>query len=176
MTVEVYLGREFQFGHEHRVFGEFLQELVARFEESQDLYLVVGEVEVDAAKIDMLLLSPGAIIIADFKEMRAVSAATAGSVRLQGGEIGPWKYVLPNGTCHTLGGEAKDTNPYQQLAGFHGKFATWLARRSPQILGESWPRRRVRHHTFAWAVISPGFDGDRSELDLPWPQIQDNYS
>lgn len=175
MTVEVYLGREFQFGHEHRVFGEFLQELIARFEESQDLYLVVGEVEVDAAKIDMLLLGPGAIIIADFKEIRAASTAVAGSVRLRGGETGPWEYILPDGSCHALGGKEKVTNPYEQLAGFHDKFAIWLSRRSSQILGESWSRRRVRHHTFAWAVISPGFDGDHSQLDLPWAHIQDDY-
>lgn len=50
MTVEIYKGRTFQYGHERQACGEFLQDLKERFDEVDDLYIVVIEVDVNGLR------------------------------------------------------------------------------------------------------------------------------
>jgi len=177
MAVEIYLGRLFRHGHERRAFGLFVQDLVARFASSDELYIVVAEVDANTAAMDLLLLSARAIIIADFKELTAAHPADAAHIHISGKENGQWQYSLPGRSDSVgMGGLAgRDKNPYKQMDQMRRKFAEWLAQHAKTITGESWSIPEALRKVQAWAVISPGFDEQTNDLDLPWEQIADQF-
>ena len=177
MTVEFYLGRLFCHGHERRALGLFARDLLHKFEQSDGLYMVICEVDAGAAAMDLLLLSPRSLIIADLKQLTAARPDQAGQIHLSGKQNGQWLYRLPEDVgLKPMGGEAgRNKNPYKQLEQMRYNFADWLADHSRSILGEVWTRTQALDHLKAWVAISPGFDGDTSDLDLPWNEIYDKF-
>lgn len=174
MTVRVFTGRGFQKGHERRAFGEFLQDLINRYDASDVSFFVIGEVDAGPAKMDLLLISSGALIIADIKELTAADKKDADELQLAGKQNGQWEYLLPDGTKCPMGGYGKKDNPYQQLERIRFQFSEWLTPRSSNIFGSSITKNQILDRLGAWCVISPGFNGDTRYLDLPWNDIQDN--
>ena len=67
MTVEVYLGERFKYPHERRALGRFLTSMIDAFEAADRLYMVVVEPQLNNAEMDLLLLSPTAVVIVEFK-------------------------------------------------------------------------------------------------------------
>jgi hypothetical protein len=176
MTIEVYIGERFRYGPERRAFGRFIQDMLNAYEQVEETYFVVAEFDADSAAIDLLLLHSKAMILADFKELTAAEAKDRDKIRLRGKQNGQWEYLLPNGRANPLGGKGKTTNPYQQLERFRYDFADWLGKRSNKIFGGTWSSRQMMRALSAWVVISPGFDGETAELDLPWEDIQNNHN
>jgi tetratricopeptide (TPR) repeat protein len=175
MTVEVYIGKEFRYGQERRAFGEFVQDMLNRYGDSDELYFIAAELDANAAAIDILLLHAKGLILCDLKYLSAVNTATAARVHLQCKQNGPWIYRLPEGKECLLGGHGKHDSPYQQLFRFRHEFADWLSERSRKIFGNFWTHGNALDHISAWSVISPGFDGSLDDMDLPWEEIRDNH-
>jgi len=172
MTVEIFKGRLFQYGHERRALGVFLQELVRRFDESDELYLVVIEVDANGANIDLLLLSTRVIIVVDIKELTGAIYSTPASIHLQGKENGAWLYQPGEGReAIRLGGARNKSNPYKQVEQNRHHFAEWLCQNGKAINRGVWDKKLALERTRAWVAISPGFDGKADDLLLPWDQI-----
>jgi hypothetical protein len=176
MGVNIYTGKGFKNPEERGEFGSFVQELIARYGESDIQYYVIGEIDVLSAKLDLLLITQKSLIIADFKKLTAATKDIASKVHLRGKQNGPWEYVLPNGKTCTMGGSGKKDNPYQQLESFRHEFAEWLASNSQSILGKPVKKADFMNMLGAWAVIDPGFDENLKDLALPWDEIHDRRS
>lgn len=173
MTVEVYKGRVFQHGHERRALGVFLQDLKGRFDNSDDLYIVVIEIDANGAAVDLLLLSPRTIILADLKELTAAKEEAADNIQIEGLVNGTWKYSVPTQEQKIiLGGSAnKGKNPYIQLERMRHNFANWLEIKIPIVTGIAWDHKKALDYLKGWVVLSPGFDGNTDSLELPWDEI-----
>lgn len=115
MTVEVYLCEKFQHRHERRAFGRFLQEMLDRFSDSTDLYLIIGEPEANTASMDMIVLTHRALVVVELKELTYAEGLSNAEIRLNGKENGGWEYSLEGGSTYQMGGVGKDRNPYQQV-------------------------------------------------------------
>jgi len=166
MTVEVYLGKKFQYEHERRAFGEFLRDMLDRYEDDGDLYVVVVEAEANTAAMDLLIITPRALIVADFKELGHAEGCDSSVIKLKAKESGDWKYALPDGKSYPMG-QPGGNNPYQQLRSFNYRLAKWLAGHSQDLPGGPWSEKQAQRKTELWSVISPGFDEETSSLDFP---------
>lgn len=175
MTVEVYLGDHFKQPHERRALGRFLTGMVDAFETADRLYMVIVEPQLKSAEMDLLLIGPTAIVIVEFKELTHVEEAERQRVRLFGKENGPWQYRLPDGRIITLGDPAKRKNPYRQVRQMRYDFAQWCEGHVDAMPAGLRSKGDVLKHTSAWVVVTPGFDGDLSELDLPWTNSEFNH-
>lgn len=178
MAVEVYLGRLFHHGHERRALGKFLKKLIERANTADGLFMVVVEVDANSAAMDLLLLSSRCIIIADLKQLTAAHEKNAPDIHLAGKENGQWTYTIPPGgfSKGLGGGGGKDKNPYKQLDQMRHKFADWLVNNSQKCFGKTLTSNEALDRLRSWAVICPGFDGDKKDLALPWDQIFDHHN
>lgn len=171
MTVEVYLCEKFQHGHERRAFGRFLQEMLDRFGESSDLYLIIGEPEANTASMDMIILTRRAMIVVELKELSNAEGMSSEKISLNGAEKGGWVYSVEGGADVTMGGVGKERNPYQQVKGNNYKLRDWLSTHPEFLPGGRWVKEEAIRKFYSWVVISPGFNKEKSRLDLPWEEI-----
>jgi len=173
MTVEVYIGRHFEHGHERRALGLFLQDLKKRFEGSDTHYIVVTEIDANGAALDLLLLSNRTIILADLKELTAAKQEDAESIQIEGQTNGIWHYSIPSQDRKIpLGGSSnKGKNPYTQMERMRHDFADWLVEKIPSITGKKLDHKTCLDHINSLVVLSPGFDENLEQLDLPWEEI-----
>jgi tetratricopeptide (TPR) repeat protein len=171
MTVEVYLGEKFHYEHERRAFGRFLQEMLDRYEDTDDLYIVIVEAEANMAAMDLLIITPRALIVVDFKELIYAEGVDSSQIILEGKENGAWKYSLPDGGNYFMG-EAGAKNPYRQLLRINYKLGEWLYDHREGLPGKCRSAKEASKRSMLWVVISPGFNRDASNVDLPWKTIR----
>jgi tetratricopeptide (TPR) repeat protein len=163
MTVEIYLSRRFEYAHERRALGEFLMDLHECFAQSERLYCVVVEPQVDDHEIDLLLLSQSAIIVVELKHLGQAEGHERKLIHLLGGENGSWHYRLPSGSLR----EHRGNNPYRQAGKMRHALAEWLDAHLAGLPGGAWTSKKAHGHVLGWVTVSPGFDDDTSDLDLP---------
>jgi len=171
MTVEVYLCEKFQHRHERRAFGRFLQEMLDRFGESTDLYLIIGEPEANTASMDMIVLTHCALIVVELKELTYAEGLGSLEISLNGTEKGGWEYSLEGGSTYNMGGVGKDQNPYQQVKDHNYKLRDWLTNHPDFLPGGPWSKNEAIRRIYSWVVVSPGFTKEKTKLDLPWEKI-----
>lgn len=124
----------------------------------------------------MLLIPSRAIIIAEMKQLTAASEKPPHLIKLRGKENGPWDYTLMDeDKTSRIGGLHNKKNPYKQIEQNRHDFAEWLTQNSKSIFGSSWTKRETLKKLCGWLVISPGFNGDISEINLPWNDIKDQH-
>ena len=167
MSVEVYLGKRFDYSHERRALGRFLKNMYDCFEGNDELYFVVVEPQANRANIDLLLVSSSAIVIIEFKQLTQAEESERHQVHLLGKQNDVWNYHLPSGRTFNLGSPTKTRNPYRQTRDMRFELAKWIKDHARSFLGMQWSEHRTLNHVHAWVVVSPGFDGDMSDLDLP---------
>src|SRR5512135_1357754 len=126
MTIEVYVGQRFEHEYERRALAWFLKDMLASFGDCDTLYQVVVETKVNSADIDLLLISPTAIVIVEFKAFVHAEDSEAQHIHLVGRLNDPWQYVLPNGRPYTIGDPGKHKNPYIQTSKMRYELANWL--------------------------------------------------
>ncbi|MCA9945768.1 MAG: hypothetical protein KC449_19935, partial [Anaerolineales bacterium] len=63
MTVELWLGSEFEHAHEMRALREILTQLVTHFADDSELYLLMANFYCDGEEIDLALIKKRAVII-----------------------------------------------------------------------------------------------------------------
>lgn len=172
MAVEVYLCEKFRYAHERKAFGRFLQEMLDRYGESPDLYLIIGEPEANTAAMDMIVLTHRALIVVEMKELTYAEGLDSSEIVLRGKEKGGWEYTLVGGPTYNMGAFGKDRNPYQQVKDHNYKLRDWLVSHSDKLPGGSWSKNDAIRRIYSWVVISPGYNPQKSELDLPWREIE----
>ena len=170
MPVEVYVSEKFRHSHERKAFGRFLQEMLDRYQDSDDLYLIIVEPEANTAAMDMLILTPRAIIIVELKELGFAQGEEIENIILHASEGGDWEYTIGNGSTYPVGGRKK-RNPYQQVKQHRYHLRDWLSKHSTDLPGGPWSDFDTLRKIYAWVVISPGFHVESSEFDLPWGEI-----
>jgi tetratricopeptide (TPR) repeat protein len=171
MSVEVYLCEKFQYRHERKAFGRFLQEMLDRFRESDDLYLIIGEPEANTASMDLIVLTHRALIVVELKELIFAEGLSKEQISLRGTEKGDWGYSLQGGSKYRLGGASRDRNPYQQIKRQNYHLRDWLVDHSDHLSGGPWSKQKAIRSIYSWVAISPGFDQASSDVDLPWSEI-----
>lgn len=171
MTVEVFICEKFKHRHERKAFGRFLQEMLDRFRDSTDLYLIIGEPEANTASMDMIILTHHALIVVELKELTYAEGLDSSEVSLHGKENGGWEYALEGGSTYSMGAVGKDRNPYQQIKDHNYKLRDWLCNHSDKLSGGPWSKGDAIRRIYSWVVISPGYNPQQSDLDLPWQEI-----
>ena len=88
MTVELWLGNEFEHAHEMRALRAILNQMVEHFTDSKDLYLLLGNFYCDGADIDLTIIKKNAVIILELKECDApVTGGPNGNWQINGGTM-----------------------------------------------------------------------------------------
>jgi hypothetical protein len=141
MTVEVYIGKNFHTSHERDTFGRFLQEMVDCFEESEELYLVAVEPEINTSSLDLFVITERALITVELKRLSMASDKT--DITLQATESAPWKYLTP-ASIYTVGGSHNTGNPYRQVNTKRHRISDWLRDHSANLPGGPWPATGCR--------------------------------
>jgi tetratricopeptide (TPR) repeat protein len=171
MTVDVYLCDKFQHRHERKAFSRFLQEMLDRYRESPDYYLIIGEPEANTASMDLIVLSQCALIAVELKELTYAEGIDLTDIYLAATEKGTWEYRIENGSTYQMGGVGKERNPYQQVKDHNYKLRDWLVSHPEHLPGAPWDLKDALQRIYSWVVISPGFNTTVSNLDLPWKEI-----
>ena len=68
VTVQLWIGQEFDTTHERRALRSFLNDMQARFGQSDDLYLVLANFFIGGRQIDLAVLKRDAVIVIELKE------------------------------------------------------------------------------------------------------------
>lgn len=68
MTVELWIGEEFDTSQERRALDRFLTEMSTDFGQSDELYLILANYYLDGRQIDLTVLKQNAIIVIELKE------------------------------------------------------------------------------------------------------------
>ena len=171
MTIQVYLCEKFHTGHERKAFGRFLQEMIDRYGDSDDDLLIIGEPEANTASMDLIVLSPNAFIVVELKELTLAEGLDGSEVTLSGTEKGAWHYTVEGIGTYPLGGSGKKRNPYQQVKNNNYLLRDWLLDHTQHLPGGSWTRGNAIKRFYSWVVISPGYNREKSNVDLPWDVI-----
>ncbi len=159
MPVEVFLCEKFRYRHERKAFGRFLQEMLDRFRDSNDSYVIIGEPEANTASMDMIVLTHHAMIVVELKELTYAAETEDLEIVLRGTEKGGWEYKIEGQSTYSLGAVGKDRNPYQQVRDHNYKLRDWLVGHSEFLPGGPWSKDQAIRKIYSWVVISPGHNG-----------------
>lgn len=96
MTIHAFIGEKASRTHENLIFREFLDQLAARWGESSDWIYVVANAMWNGAEIDLVVLLPGMVVVADFKSHKGyLTGAENGRWRASGVEVKGGSYANP---------------------------------------------------------------------------------
>lgn len=175
MTVELWVGKEFEHAHEMRALRTVLSQMVEHFGDSNELYLLLSNFYCDGADIDLAVIKKNAVIIVELKECDAP---------VMGGPNSDWRIeaggILNEGRL----------NPYQQVRKYRYALQNYLNRKRYDFLPAQKAGRMDFDHTSGLVVFSPRLASaskieivprDRKwfnvvGLDRLWAEIEDQRS
>ena len=141
MTVELWVGQDFDTTHERAALARFLSNMQEKFENSKDRYFVLANFYLDGGQIDLAVLKNKAIIVIEMKECSDPFRAT---------ENGDW-VTIPGNTIIGTGGK----NPFEQVKQYRLRWMNYLQKNQSSFLAPS----KINHirfdHTSAIVCISP---------------------
>lgn len=111
MTVELWIGKQFDTSYERTALDRFMNDMEYLFGNTEELYLVLANYYIDNRQIDLTVLKHDAIIPIELKECHEPFLAS---------ENGDW--ITPSG--HLLG--TKERNPFQQIRESRIKWLNYL--------------------------------------------------
>ena len=157
MTVECWIGQEFEHAHEMRAFRTVLQQLVEHFSEPGELVCLLANFYCNGADIDLAVVKERAVILIELKECdQPVSGNPNGDWRTQNGAI------LNQGRL----------NPYQQVRQYRYDLMNYMTSQRLAFLPEQRARQISFEHVSAMVVFSPHLaPGSRFEIpprDKKW--------
>ena len=140
MTVELWLGSEFEHAHEMRALREILTQLVTHFADDSELYLLMANFYCDGEEIDLALIKKRAVIILELKECEtAVTGSPNGEWRTQDG--------------HTL--NAGRRNPFQQVRQYRYTLMNYMQLHRYEFLNQQKAGQVSFEHISGLVVFSP---------------------
>jgi len=150
MSFELWMGpEEFQHTGERRALVELVRQMVSRFEDAPETYVLLADVpRFERTQIDLLLLKRHGILLIELKSTSCDDGV------LHGTEHGDW-WIEYEGSTHELNEDR--WNPYEQVKGQRKALSQLLASRLAGRLGG------LNEELIAGLVaIHPGFDEARS--------------
>ena len=105
MTVELWLGNEYEHTHEMKALGAFLEKMIRLYGESDQLFLVMANFYCGGEEIDLAVFKRDGIVIIELKDV---------DVSVSGGENGRWMIETGDGSKKPLY-TSRSRNPYQQV-------------------------------------------------------------
>jgi hypothetical protein len=84
LTIELWIGEEFQTSQERRALDHFLTDMNSSFGQSNELYLILANYCISGRQIDLTVLKKNAIIVIELKECADPFRAT---------ENGDWQTI-----------------------------------------------------------------------------------
>lgn len=176
MTVELWMGAEFEHAHEMRALRAVLQQMVEHFGLEQDLYLLLANFFCEGEEIDVAVVKRNAVIVVELKECAApVAGGPNGEWRIEGGR------VLNEGRRH---------NPYQQVRRYRYALMNYLNLHRYDLLPAQKAGQVSFEHVSGLVVFSPSLAAG-SQIEIPgrdekwfgvvgldklWAEIQDQRS
>jgi hypothetical protein len=151
VAVELWMGSEFEHAHEMRALRVVLAQMVERFDDSKDLYLLLANFYCDGAEVDLAVLKKNAVIVIDLKECDApVMGGPNGDWRAQGGG------VLNQGR----------PNPYQQVRKYRYTLMNYLNLHRYDFLNKQKAGQVSFEHVSGLVVFSPTMSAG-SQIEIP---------
>lgn len=172
IMVEVYINQNFRTTHERLAFDNLETQLRDKWENRDELIILLGNFEWLGNEIDAVVAKPDTIIILELKDY-------GGSIRFS--ENGNW-------TADSIAiASSKYANPFLQLRNYRNKFIDFLATKDKIILSENnrvdWRRTSgfiVFHKKFEIENVQEGFFGRNRWLQLSYlvelPQLIDQIT
>jgi hypothetical protein len=176
VTVELWMGSEFEHAHEMRALRAVLAQMVEHFGDAGDLYLLLANFFCDGEEIDLAVVKKNAVIVVELKECAApVVGRPNGAWRIQG-----------DGILN----EGRRRNPYQQVRQYRYALMNYLTRQRFDFLSSQKARQVRFEHVSGLVVFSPTMSaGSQIEisprdrkwfgvagLDSLWAEINDQRS
>jgi hypothetical protein len=156
VTVQLWIGQEFDTSHERAALHRFWNDMQSRFGQSQDLYLVLANYFIDGRQVDLTVLKRDAIIIIELKECPEPFQATENSGWL----------TIPAGRAVGTGGQ----NPFQQAKDYRFRWIDFLQNNQGKFLPPAKAQSMDFGHVSAFVAVSPSLHPDsQNQLPrLPW--------
>ncbi|MBC8263727.1 MAG: NERD domain-containing protein [Anaerolineales bacterium] len=152
MTVEFWIGQEFDTTHERHALKRFLDDMQAKYGHSNDTYFILANFSLMGKQIDLTVLKRDAIIVIDLKERNEPFRAR---------ENGPW---LTLSTHREIKGSDKQ-NPLEQVKNYRKRWMSYLNKHQSEFLAQG--NSMDRTHTSAIVAISPTLHPDTQD-ELPY--------
>lgn len=176
MTVELWMGVEFEHAHEMRALRAVLEQMVEQFGPKQDLYLLLANFFCEGEEIDLAVVKRNAVIVVELKECAAP---------VTGGPNGEWR-IEGGGTLN----EGRRHNPYQQVRKYRYALMNYLNLHRYDLFSAQKAGQVSFEHVSGLVVFSPSLATDtrieiprRDEkwfgvvgLDELWAEIRDQRS
>ncbi len=148
MSVEFWIGQEFDTTHERHALKRFLDDMQARYGHSSDTYFILVNFSLLGKQIDLTVLKRDAVIVIDLKEC---------AEPFQARENGPW---LTLSTQREIKGSDKQ-NPLEQVNDYRKRWMSYLKEHQSKFLAQVNSMNFT--HTSAVVAISPTLHPDTQD-------------
>lgn len=153
MSVELWLGSEYEHTHEMRALGQFLSRMVELYGQDDNLYLILANFFCQGEEIDLAVLKRDGIMIVELKEADGT---------VVGRENGPWTVTKPDGSRWQIN-DKRRRNPFQQARAYRFAMIDQLKQDAPQFLPSQKARQMRLDHVAAVVTLCPT---KHSETDI----------
>jgi len=109
MSVELWMGREYDHTHETKALAEFIGEMDRVYGKTENLYLVMANFFCGGEEIDLAVFKQDGIVIVELKDV---------GNPVEGSENGKWMIVNEDGTQQPVYSSSRSRNPYQQAKAY----------------------------------------------------------
>jgi len=124
MSFKTYLPQKFEYTHESKYFREFNELLKQKYSDTDNLSVLIGNLNCNGHQIDALFVSSGKIVVIDFKNYGG---------KLEFHTVNPWKMWKNNVLTFVSGGNSI-RNPYQQLQAYKHSIQDFISPRLQKVL------------------------------------------
>jgi len=145
VSIELWLGREYEHTHEMKSLGHFLTRMEQLYGQDDNLYLILANFFCQGEEIDLVVLKRNGIIIVELKE-------ADGSV--VGRENGPWTATRLDGSRWQIN-DKRRRNPFQQVRAYRFAMIDQLKQDAPQFLPSQKARQMRLDHVAAVVTLCP---------------------
>ena len=152
MTVELWMGNEFEHAHEMRALRAVLGQMVDQFGDDRDLYLLLANFFCEGEEIDLAVVKRNAVIVIELKECDAP---------VTGGPNGGWR-IRGDGVLN----EGRRHNPYQQVRKYRYALMNYLNLNRYDFLPRQKAGQVSFEHVSGLVAFSPSMSTE-SQIEIP---------
>jgi len=165
MSIHLFMGQEFEHGHEMRALRQFLENMQKRFGTSDQYYFVFVNYFIGGKEIDLTVLKKNAIIVIELKE--------CGDNSISGAENGDWVIHNIDGSEAIINPDRE--NPFQQARKYRSVWITLLNKRNRDFLSAQKASQMNFGHVSAFVALSPRLHlSSQIDIDfahMPWFKV-----
>lgn len=147
MTVQVYLGREFEHAHEMRALGSFLEAMIDRYASHSEPFCILASYYCSRREIDLTVLKRNAVVLVELKDCADPVVGTA---------FGEWR-ILTEGSAGAVLNYGR-ANPFQQVRTSRMAWINFLDDNKHRLLPPAKLEFFRPDHVSAWIAFSPALN------------------